>query len=307
VIATGHQAAVIASGGDKYNDGEFEKRLSAALLGGDQVIALDNMERAVGGQLLNQILTQPAVSIRPFRTLDNVVVPCTSCVFCNGNNLVVEGDTTRRTLVSTLRPGVERPELLKFDFDPVEVATRDRRTLLVCALTVLRGWIVAEASWTGKLPAPLGSYEGWSRLVRNALIWLGEADPVEVMEKTRESDPKLANLRTMIRAWYCTIGSGKTTKVRDVVRRAEESDERGDSDLLDAIRTAVPEGQVVTKALGWWLRRNRGRVVYLDASGHNMRFVQEQGEQNHASGWKLEDLDDGDDQMEEKVDDYGKI
>ena len=32
---------------------------------------------------------------------------------------------------------------------------------------------------------PLGGFEGWSKLVRNALLWLGQVDPVETIESAR--------------------------------------------------------------------------------------------------------------------------
>jgi putative DNA primase/helicase len=294
VIATGHQAAVIATGSAR--DGEFEKRLAAALLGGDPIIALDNLEVPVGGQLLNQILTQYAVTIRPFGKLENVVVPCTASVFANGNNLAIDGDLTRRSLVGRLDPGVERPELLEFDFDPVARAKAERPQLLLDGLTVLRAWIVAGEQ--DVMPPPLGSYERWSRVVRNALIWPGEPDPVEVMEEVRGTDPKLSALRAMMMAWRRVLWANCTVTVRDVISAAVKEQAitkdgveiriRMHPDLYEALE-AVTEGRERAKSLGWWLRGQRGRVVTIGEK--RFRFVQDPTPGKHASEWMLEALD----------------
>ena len=37
---------------------------------------------------------------------------------------------------------------------------------------------------------PLASFEEWSRLVHEPLIWLGCADPVATMDSLRQTDPK---------------------------------------------------------------------------------------------------------------------
>ena len=59
-IATGRPAAVTSTGRDQpHGDAELEKRLVSSLLGGDAVLTLDNLEGALGGELLCQILTQP--------------------------------------------------------------------------------------------------------------------------------------------------------------------------------------------------------------------------------------------------------
>jgi hypothetical protein len=70
---------------------------------------LDNMDKPVGGQLLCQMLTQTKVKPRPFGKLENVEVPSNAMIFCNRNNLVIEGDANRRALVGRINPEVERP------------------------------------------------------------------------------------------------------------------------------------------------------------------------------------------------------
>ena len=88
VIATGRPAPVIAEGGD---GAEFEKRLAAELFEGAQIIAIDNAEKPIGRQLLNQILTEPTVKPRLLGKSENIPIPNKTFVTATGNNLQVIG------------------------------------------------------------------------------------------------------------------------------------------------------------------------------------------------------------------------
>lgn len=278
VIATGHRAAVIATGSDKYGDNEIEKRLSAAVLGGDGIVSLDNVEEPLGGQLLCQLMTQHTVKIRPFGKLVNVVVPSVGMYFANGNNFSVLGDMTRRTLAARIDPQTERPELEEYLFNPVELARRARPLLVRAAVTVVVAHRLARPR---PQRPPLGSYDEWSRLVRDALVWLGEADPTDVMERMRSLDPKLGGLTATMTAWDTAFGCVEV-RTREVIEAADavaERDEHGrivryaDPDLRDAVvSVASGRGGLSPDRLGWWLRKNLGRTVTVD--GRQLRFVQ---------------------------------
>jgi hypothetical protein len=60
-------------------------------------------------------------------------------------------------------------------------------------------------------PPPIGSFTEWSRVVRNPLIWLGEADPCETMVKVRENDPRLTVLSTVLHHWENVIAESGVT------------------------------------------------------------------------------------------------
>jgi hypothetical protein len=95
---------------------------------------------------------------------------------------------TRRAIRATLDAGVERPELRAFDRDPLAMVTAQRGDYVTAGLTVLRAYHIAGRP---EMRAPLGSFTDWSRWVRDALIWMGEADPCDTMEGMRGADPKL--------------------------------------------------------------------------------------------------------------------
>lgn len=263
VIATGTEAGVIAQGNSEE---ELEKRLTSLLLTGS-AIAIDNVESALGGDCLCQLLTQPTIRGRVLGASRAPQMPTNVFVTATGNNIVLVGDMTRRALLCTLNPGVERPELRTFDFEPVEFAKAHRGKLVAAALTVLRAYHIADRPFQ---VAPLGSFEEWSGLVRSALVWLGAADPVATMERTRAYDPKIENLRSVMMQWRSVIGAEKVTASGAAQRAAEKSINtyepgRGaflHPDFRDALLAVSGAGGFIDPArLGTWLGRNKGRVI----------------------------------------------
>jgi putative DNA primase/helicase len=264
VLATGHIAAVSGNGA---NDEELEKRLVAHLLAGDPIIAIDNCTRPLSGDFLNRILTEQSVKPRVLGKSEAPILLTNALVTATGNNLTIGGDLIRRTIICRLNPNVERPELRAFDREPVAFAKAHRPALVVAVLTILRAYHVAGRP--GR-PAPLGSFEEWSDLIRGALIWLGCADTVETMKEIREADPVVASIRMVMSAWRETIAREQVT-VSQVIKAAIEQT-RSDSfdgrfefvneDLREALLIVAGRGGIInSRALGNWLSAYKGRIV----------------------------------------------
>jgi hypothetical protein len=143
VIATARPAPVIAQG---KSEEEMEKRLGAALIAGDVLIAIDNCEEPLGGELLCQVMTQTSLKVRILGRSLNAEVPSNAATFATGNNLTLEGDMTRRAVRATLDAGVERPELRAFARDPLALVAEQRGDYVAAGLTILRAWHVAGRS-----------------------------------------------------------------------------------------------------------------------------------------------------------------
>lgn len=274
---------------------EFEKRLGAALLAGDPLISFDNCERPLGGELLCQCLTQRRVKVRILGKSEQPTLPCDATFCATGNNLVLAGDVTRRAIVARLDPKVERPEEREFDHNPIEMIRRDRATYVRAALTILRAYI--DAGRPEQKRKPLGSYEEWSRLIRDALIWLGEPDPVATMEKVRNEDPVLGDLAEVLDCWFAI---GATPESREVTvkrvieiantRKSRSPDdpdgapEFANPDLRDALGAVAGDrgGGINPAALGKWISKNKGRVV------NNLHFAHGTGAaRSGAARWRV--------------------
>jgi hypothetical protein len=263
MIAAGRPAAVIAQG---KTEEEMEKRLGAAFIAGDPLISIDNCESPLGGELLCQALTQLTLKVRVLGKSLNAEVPSNAAMYATGNNLTLTGDMTRRALRCSLDPGVERPELRAFDRDPVAVVQADRGNYVAAALTILRAFHVAGRP---ALTSPLGSFVEWSRWVRDALIWLGEADPCATMDEVRGADPKLEALTMVIEQWHAVLGSARVS-VKQAIDAAVEQRSNGpfgrpefvNSEFREALLAVAGDGGAVSgRRLGKWIAANQNRIV----------------------------------------------
>jgi hypothetical protein len=174
----------------------------------------------------------------------------------------------------------EQPELRAFSINIRETAKADRGRLVAAAITILRAWHVGRNDVAiGGVPS-LGGFEQWSMRVRDALRWLGCADPCVTIAKTRSSDPELEALQTVIVQWRDHLGSNSGYTIQDVIGRAINIGSFYAALLNVAASRAG--GTVSNDRLGRWLKRVQRKIVM------GFRFVQD----GSACGyplWKLTD------------------
>jgi hypothetical protein len=266
LIANGREAAVIAQG---RTEEETEKHLGALLLAGEGVIPIDNCEAPLGGEFLCQMLTQSIVRARILGRSEAPELPANAMVTATGNNLALVGDMTRRAVLCRLDPGCERPELRTFAFDPVDAVKQDRPRYLVAALTALRAHGVAGQPQQAE---PLGSFGGWSRWVRDALIWYGQSDPVETMEAVRSQDPKLDALIAVLSQWREVIGTARVSG-QDIIERATRTQnaagigfntrpEYVHAPFREALLQVAGDGGAVnSRSLSKWITGQENRII----------------------------------------------
>jgi putative DNA primase/helicase len=182
---------------------------------------------------------------------------------------------------------VERPELRTFTReDPVHVLKRKRGCYVTAALTVLHAYNDAGRPYPRQ---SLGGFEGWSGLVRDALLWLGEVDPVKTIEDARTADPDRQKLEAVIAQWRGVLGNRSVT-TRAVIDEACWFDVTPTPTNSNHITYRHPEfrnalldvanerGRVSVGRLGKWIGANKHKVVgkhRLEAdtlSGGNARW-----------------------------------
>jgi putative DNA primase/helicase len=257
-IGTGQRAPVIAAGN---KDDETEKRLISALLNGQAIISIDNVNGQLGGDVLCQMIERPLVSVRPLGVSKLIRLESRATTFATGNNIQLVGDMTRRVVLCSLDPNMERPELRQFQSRPFDLVLGDRGKYVAAALMIARAYV--SAGFPGELPA-LASFEDWSRVVRSALVWLGRADPVETMETARAEDPTTSSLRALFGAWADTIGDAERTSAQIKERAREEyMGNLTAPDLHQAVHDVAQgnRGEIDAKRLGHFLTRHKGRII----------------------------------------------
>lgn len=259
VLATGEMAPVISPG---KNEEEMEKRLGAVLQDGRAIIAIDNVNGPLGGDALCQVIERPVVSVRVLGASKMPKIPNRGCVFATGNNIQILGDMTRRVILCSLDPQMERPEQRTFSGKPHELILADRGKYVAAALTIARAYAVA--GFPDECPA-IASFEDWSRFVRSPLVWLGRADPVDTMEKARGEDPVTTSLLALFAAIH---GAGGTTArtsggLKTLAEEVNSFGQRTNQPLHDAIFEIAESrrGDIDPRRLGKFLGQYDGRIV----------------------------------------------
>lgn len=175
---------------------EMKKHLGAALLSGERVILFDNVppELRVNDPTLNSLLTFGRAKFRKLGESEEFEVDSTATFFMTGNRLNIVGDMIRRSIRMRIDPEGLNPTLRTFKHDPLEDYVLEQRVrLLSAALTCARAFFVAGKP-KGKGVQPMASFEQWSPVVRNMLLWLGLDDVQETVLQGLEADDENADI-----------------------------------------------------------------------------------------------------------------
>ena len=285
-IASGKPMPVMSAAG---SEDELEKQLVAALLSGQSMLSIDNVNGELRSDLLCQILTQQTVDVRILGRSEQVSVETRGLTcFATGNNLQVCSDLTRRSLVSSLDPKMEQPERREFKKSPTSLVLADRGKYIAACLTIVRAYITCGKP---NKKTALASFEGWSDTVRSALIWLGQSDPVNSLALAYEEDPDRIHRETVMLGWNDAIGCGPDNKktVAQLIMAADKVLQAGvfaHTDFREALVSASGRkgGTGIDPAgLSYWLRVNKGKIV------NGMRIMNKKAA-GHPSCWWLEDM-----------------
>jgi hypothetical protein len=254
MIATGRPAAAMSYADDPAED---RKRLLAALMAGDPIVTLDNIEAPLGSDALCSILTQESYRDRVLGVSQNVTVPTCATFLATGNNLVIKGDLSTRALMCRLDSRCEHPEERQFDVDLYLEVPRRRAELVKAALTILRAHTVAGRA---KQPiAPYGRFDEWSDLVRSALVWCGLEDPCVSRSTIEDAEPDRTLLGELLAAWEAVFGSA-ATEVADVVRTAQSGQGEDVDQLSKVLMNWQTRGEVSSRKLGGFIAKKEKRV-----------------------------------------------
>ena len=178
-----HAATHVAYGTDApclskpAEEDEARKQITAVLLGGHYAVLLDNVLGVLRGASMAAVLTSASWSDRRAGSSELLQLPSRTVWWATGNNVTMGEDIARRSLLIRLGTKLERPDE-RADFQRPSLLTwidRERAQLVASALSILRGYVVADRPSRG--PA-WGYYESWTSLIPGAIRWLGLADPL---------------------------------------------------------------------------------------------------------------------------------
>jgi hypothetical protein len=198
IIASGAAPSAFTSG---HDDGEFDKRLTAALIEARPAIFLDNYNsKDLKSDILASALTENPCEVRPMGHTIMVKLQTRTLVAMTGNDVQIAEDMARRIIKTDYDAKIENPELRPFEPGFLNTIHQQRATLLGHALTIWR-WGRQNAAQLRK-GKPLGSYEIWAQWCRDPLINLGTRDPVERLAAIKAADPKRKRIQAVFEAWW---------------------------------------------------------------------------------------------------------
>jgi DNA polymerase I-like protein with 3'-5' exonuclease and polymerase domains len=248
------------------DDTEMSKTITAIAHAGERMILFDNLGGFLGNPSLDAALTSTEWQGRILSTSKQPRVPLLTTWYGTGNNVVLLADTTRRVCPIRLQSPDERPEdRSDFRYPDLLAWVREHRCrLLSAALTVLSAY--CKAGRPDQRLKPWGSYEGWSALVRGAIVWAGQPDPGLAREELlAQSDMESLRLRAVIAGWQEIDPDGEGKTAAGALTLLKETTESGAYPTLRealAEQFDLPQGKLPTAhKLGNRLNRWRGRNV----------------------------------------------
>lgn len=237
---------------------EASKAMLAILIGKPAAIFFDDMQTDwLPHSMMNRMLTSETVEERILGSSRTVRVSTNALVIGTGNNVVPVRDMCRRVVTISLRPQSETPATHSFEERPVEKVKADRARYVSLALTIVQAWLDA-GSPQAAVPNVV-TFEVWTDMCRQPLLWLGEEDPATSLIQQVQHDPDGDALGRLLSAWADEFG-GRPTTVRKVLER---SDALSGSALQDALlELPCSDGTTINaKKLGWFLRKCQHRIV----------------------------------------------
>jgi hypothetical protein len=281
IIATGRPMSRVTWPND---DDEVRKTLLSLAIGGDRFCLWDNIGEGcvLGGPAMDNALTSERYKGRILGLSEIIEVPFTLQQFSTGNNVVLFGDTERRTIHIRLNSPLEKPEeRADFKVPNLRLHIKERRPELIThVLTILRAFDLAGRPLGSDL-IPFGSFEGWSDLVRGAVIWATEgADPCAGRDELKKANLGKAFLAAFLEHWETLPCGSMGLTVADALNYLN-----GPGFEYQAFRNLIVanlrKGELNTRSLGAILRDNRDRVT-------NGRKIAQAGEYQGAALWKVE-------------------
>jgi hypothetical protein len=245
---------------------EMGKTVLAAALKNDPIALFDNLPNGsdFGSPVLDSVLTSRSVRGRLLGQTKIIEAEIETTFFATGNRIGIskDSDSFRRLAFCSLEYADENPKgRTGFRHGSDESFLRwilaNRARLIADALTVLQAAKVAEAELPS-VPA-WGSYLGFSQVVRRALVWLGEPDPIETQTELERWNEETDEIASVVEGLRKVLGVGvKKTTAEILTALRDAVDNLADTPELVETRSAA-QGALDILAPGYM--KNPGMAI----------------------------------------------
>jgi hypothetical protein len=260
------------------DEDELRKALYACLMAGDRSIWFDNIPDGVKirSAVLETFLTATVWKDRKLGESFTSAIPNKTVLVASGNNVTPVGALARRSIVVRLDANTDnlRERVFKIP-NPRRYVMEHRAQMLVDALTIIKAYI--NAGGQAGMPVSLPSFESWSRLARDPLIWLGMDDPV--ITQLNETDDELRSMGPVFERLVANFGENTFTAgemARVVGSLSDPNNEM--SDALQQMGCLEPNNPI---KIGYWLRASKDRI------GGSWKLVHD-GHSSQGMRWRLQ-------------------
>jgi hypothetical protein len=226
LIPTGMTSASMTN---VIDDNEMRKRIFAIALGGESIIKIDNIgeKDGLGTPSLDSAITTQLIGDRLLGVHEYIKTELIATWLATGNNVRLNGDMARRTCHIRLETGLENPGS-RSDVSEKNLRVhirRDRGRYLQAILTIIRAWYADQPplqdidTW--------GSFEEWSDIVRQVIVWIGMPDPYATNKRlleTADPDSALFNALLLNLAVIDPQGLGLTSeRILQIIKQPENN------------------------------------------------------------------------------------
>lgn len=232
ICVTGRATFITAPG----DEDEWRKRLTALILGGSSIVAIDNIPRRLASDQLSAVLTTDWWEDRELGGNKIIRVKQRATWIATGNNIQLGGDLPRRCYWIRLDAKVSRPwERDRFAIPNLRRHVGDHRgDLLAALLTLARSWVAAGQPRPAERPK-LGSFESWLDWTGGILAHAGISGFLGNQEQLyEESDEDGPVWEAFLRAWYRCFGD-QPVRVSELIAATQEDDVPAGRDLRESI------------------------------------------------------------------------
>ena len=252
--------SLVATGREAYgmvlprSEEELEKRVTALLLEGSQLVLIDNVDRRLESASLSSVTTAKGWKGRTLGKTETVTVPNQCTWIATGNNVELSGELARRIVPILLDAAQDHPEdRTGFRHPNITSWVMEKRTPIVSAcLSLIQKW------WDEGQPkgnCTFGSFESWAGTMGGILAladiggFLSSESRERLWAGVQSEDMEWA---TLCRECHKRYGDA-AVPARDALKVAKELEL-----LLEVWGGRGEKGTIMS--MGRALRKNEGRI-----------------------------------------------
>jgi len=253
------------------SENEAIKSIFSVLRERPPVVLFDDMQtdwKPFGA--INKALTSHTTTERVLGSSGTGTAQTNALFIGTGNNRDPQKDMRRRVVTIRLAP---KSVLKPFEHNPQKQIARYRSVYVGFALTIIQAFLLhgkRDASLT-----PIGSFEEWSKLCREPIIWLGEPDPASSLINQVKDNTDNEGLAALLKQWRSMYGD-EAILVRELIEDAQTKPK------LMEILMELPitdRGVISPHKLGQYLKDHRGVRI------NGLRI--EDGKRSERKSWRV--------------------